>query len=131
MQAETVLRATLDAIAAGDAAGAARRFAPTARLELPLLGQLLIGRAQIVAGLERLCGASRTRRFHLARVHAGATAAIAEGRFEAEREGGEPEAWPLALVLEAGEEGISRLSMYLDTYGRRLWCEGLIPESTS
>ena len=89
------------------------------------LGQRLVGRAEIGAGLDRAFALLESCSVALAEVKSAGPAAIAEGRLQAQlRRGEERIDAPFALVLEAREGEVSRLTVYLDSRPHRLWTDG-------
>jgi hypothetical protein len=102
-------------------------FGTSALFEMPLLGQRLVGREEIRAGLERMFEIAESCSIELMAVRHAATVSMGEGRFHA-RLHRDPEGTssPMALVVERSGSAVSRLSIYLDTRGRRLWADGPI-----
>lgn len=102
-------------------------FGPNGLYEFPLLGQRLVGRAEIGAGLERVFAILDSCAIELAGVKSAGPAAITEGRLHARlRRGDERVDTPFALVLETRDGEVSRLSLYLDARPHRLWTDGPI-----
>jgi ketosteroid isomerase-like protein len=100
-------------------------FGPNGLFEFPLLGQRLVGRAEIGAGLDRVFAILEACTIELAEVKSSGPAAIAEGRLQAKlRRGDERIDAPFALVLEARDGEVSRLTVYLDARPHRLWTDG-------
>ena len=102
-------------------------FAEHALFEMPLLGQRLVGRGEIAAGLRRMFDVTETARIECGGFKESDRALIAEGRLVAKlRRDPAPVAMPLAMTLEATDQKISRLSSYLDARPYRLWTDGPI-----
>ena len=126
MSPDDAIRAYWAAFEAGDAEAIAALFAPNGLYETPFLTPTrLIGGAEIRAGLERSFAVTEARRVTLDQVKAAGHAAIAEGRFEATvPRDGETITVPFAMVAEAAEDGVRRLSLYCDARPHRLWTDG-------
>jgi ketosteroid isomerase-like protein len=102
-------------------------FAPGGLFEFPLLGQRLVGHAEIGTGLDRVFAILDSCAIELADVKSSRSAAIAEGRLRARlRRGGERLDQPFALVLETRDDAVSRLTVYMDSRPHRLWTDGPI-----
>jgi len=117
-------------------------FSEGALFEMPLLGQRLIGKLEIKAGLQRIFEVTEWAEIEIAHAEESAGVIIAEGQFRAKLrrdrsalemavalvlEATVLEATVLeATVLEATNRGISRLSHYLDARPYRLWSDGPI-----
>jgi len=100
-------------------------FGPNGLFEFPLLGQRLVGRAEIAAGLDRIFAILDGCAIELGEVKSAGPAAITEGRLQARlRRGDEQVDAPFALVLEARDGEVSRLTVYLDSRPHRLWTDG-------
>lgn len=100
-------------------------FGPNGLFEFPLLGQRLVGRAEIGAGLDRVFTILEACTIELAEVKSSGPAAIAEGRLQAKlNRGDERIDAPFALVLEARDGEVFRLTVYLDARPHRLWTDG-------
>jgi SnoaL-like domain len=101
-------------------------FAGQALFEMPLLGQRLIGRREIAAGLARVFEVTHSAVIQISAVEEAAQLVMGEGRLTARlhRDPG-PVSIPLAVALESGG-GIARLSVYLDARPYRLWTDGPI-----
>ena len=107
--------------------GAIAQFADHAVFELPLLGQRLFGRAEIAAGLRRIFEVTERAQLIFAEVTASGPVLIAEGELQAKlHRDAAPIAMPTAVVLEAKDGKIVRLSTYLDARPYRLWSDGPI-----
>jgi len=112
---------------------ALRLFSPHALFEMPLLGQRLVGVAEIRAGLQRIFNVTEKAMIELSNCKEAHRAIIGEGRLQAKlhRDRSAVE-MPLALVLEMNDGSISRLSLYLDAQRHRLWSDGpIFAQSTS
>lgn len=102
-------------------------FSAHALFEIPLLGQRLVGVPEIQAGLRRIFDVTETAAIELACTRESPRAVIGEGRLRAKLHRDRSEiAMPFALVLEAKDGGITRLSQYLDARPYRLWSDGPI-----
>ena len=123
MPSEDLLRAYCRAFGAKDARAVAALFADGALYELPLLGQRLVGPAEIRVGLERAFALIERCAIELAGVTSSARVAIAEGRLSAKLQ---RDAQPMAIVIECGEDRIARLATHLDARPYRLWSDGPI-----
>jgi ketosteroid isomerase-like protein len=100
-------------------------FADHALFELPLLGQRLFGRSEIVVGLKRIFDLTESARFEFSDATESDRVLIAEGKLQAKlHRDAAPVAMPAALTLEAGGGKIARLSTYLDARPYRLWTDG-------
>jgi ketosteroid isomerase-like protein len=134
MAVRLLLNAYREAFNGRDLSGALQLFAEHAVFEMPLLGQRLFGRREIAMGLERIFEVTEAARIQLSSTKELHCMVIAEGRLQAKlhRDVHAVEI-PLAVVLEAGQAGIVRLSTYLDARPYRLWSDGFIfapaPES--
>ena len=100
-------------------------FADQAIFEMPLLGQRLLGRREIAAGLRRIFAVTESALIQVSATKQSPTLIIAEGGLRAKLHR-DPQAsdLPLAVVLESRETLIDRLSMYLDARTHRLWADG-------
>lgn len=127
MTIEAQLNAYRDAFNGRDLAAALRLFAEHAVFEMPLLGQRLFGRREIAAGLERIFEVTQSAEIRLSGAKQSQHLVIAEGRLQAKlhRDAHAVE-MPLAVVLEARQERIVRLSTYLDARPHRLWADGTL-----
>lgn len=127
MTIEAQLNAYRDAFNGRDLAAALALFAERAVFELPLLGQRLVGRGEIAAGLERIFEVTESARMELSHAKESPQLAIAEGRLHAKlhRDAHAVE-MPLAVVVEARQHHIERLSTYLDARPYRLWTDGTL-----
>jgi SnoaL-like domain len=102
-------------------------FAVRALFEMPLLGQRLIGRREIAAGLARMFELTHSAAIHISAVEEAALLVMGEGRLIAQlHRDPAPVNIPLAVALESDAGGIARLSMYLDAHPYRLWTDGPI-----
>ena len=102
-------------------------FAAQALLEMPLLGQRLIGRREIAAGLARVFELTHSAAIQISAVEEKAQLVMGEGRLTARLHRDPAEvSIPLAVALEGDEGGIARLSVYLDARPHRLWTDGPI-----
>jgi ketosteroid isomerase-like protein len=107
--------------------GALAQFADLALFEMPLLGQRLFGRAEIAAGLTRIFAVTERARLAFPDVTASGPVLIADGELQAKlRRDTAPVAMPAAVVLEAKDGKITRLSTYFDARPYRLWSDGPI-----
>jgi ketosteroid isomerase-like protein len=127
MPSEELLRAYCGAFGARDARAVAALFADGALYELPLLGQRLVGPAEIRVGLERAFALIERSAIEIAGVKSSARVAIAEGRLSAKlHRDAEPMEAPLAIVVECRDERVSRLATHFDARPYRLWSDGPI-----
>ena len=107
-------------------------FAVRALFELPLLGQRLIGRREIAAGLARVFELTQSAAIQISALEESAPLVMGplvmgEGRLTARLHRDPAEvSIPLAVALEGDEGGIARLSVYLDARSHRLWTDGPI-----
>jgi SnoaL-like domain len=107
-------------------------FAERALFEMPLLGQRLIGRREIAAGLARMFELTHSAAIEISAVEGAAPLVMGplvmgEGRLAARlHRDPAPVSIPLAVALEGDERGIARLSLYLDAHSYRLWADGPI-----
>ena len=125
------LRTYLDAFAAKDAKAASALFAVNAVYEMPLLGQRLVGRREIEAGLARIFALAERCAFEIDAEQSAPGATLAEGRLTAKlHRDREPVEMPAALVMQARDGAITRLSTYLDARPYRLWSNGPIFAAT-
>lgn len=132
MSGNGVLQAYCRAFASKDVDAVASLFDANALYELPLLGQRLIGRAEIRAGLQRAFSVAETCCIELTDIRSSATATMAEGRLSAKLHRDQSAVdMPLAMVLETRNGHITRLSTYLDARPYRLWSDGPIFAATS
>lgn len=108
-----------------DAAALLDALAPGCLYEMPLLRSRMVGRAEIAEGL-RLAFAATTRcRLEITRSRESAGAALVEGVMTADLAREKTSATlPFAMVAEAGSNGITRMSLYLDAKPFRLWADG-------
>jgi len=102
-------------------------FAVHALFEMPLLGQRLIGRREIAAGLARVFELTQSAAIQISALEDAAQLVMGEGRLTARlHRDPAPVSIPLAVALESDEGGIARLSVYLDARPYRLWTDGPI-----
>jgi hypothetical protein len=102
-------------------------FAVQAQFEMPLLGQRLIGRREIAAGLARVFELTHSATVQISAVEEAAQLVMGEGRLTARlHRDPAPVSIPLAVALESDERGIARLSLYFDAHPYRLWTDGPI-----
>jgi len=127
MPIEELLRAYCVAFGGRDADAVAALFSDRGLYELPLLGQRLVGPAEIRVGLERAFALIEGCAIEIASVKSSPRVAIAEGRLSAKlhRDAQQMEA-PLAIVVECRDERLSRLATHLDARPYRLWSDGPI-----
>jgi ketosteroid isomerase-like protein len=127
MPVEELLRAYCKAFGARDARAVAALFSDRGLYELPLLGQRLVGPAEIRVGLERAFALIERCAIEIAGVKSSPRVAIAEGRLSAKlHRDADPMAVPLAIVIECRDERVSRLATHLDARPYRLWADGPI-----
>ncbi len=126
MAADDAIRAYCTAFEAGDDDAIVALFGPNGLYEMPFLTPTrLVGGAEIRVGMERIFALTEARRVTLDQVKAAGPAAIAEGRFEATvPRDGVTMTVPFAMVAEAADGGLSRLSLYCDARPWRLWTDG-------
>jgi ketosteroid isomerase-like protein len=125
------LQTYLDAFAAKDVEKAVALFDDGAVFELPLLGQRLVGRREIKAGLTRLFALAERCMFEIDAAQSAGAATIAEGRLKAKlHRDRDPVDMPAALVMQTRGSAIMRLSAYLDARPYRLWADGPIFAAT-
>jgi limonene-1,2-epoxide hydrolase len=102
-------------------------FAVQALFEMPLLGQRLIGRREIAAGLARVFEVTYSAAIQISAVEEAPQLVMGEGRLTARlHRDPAPVSIPLAVALEVDEGDIARLSVYLDARPYRLWTDGPI-----
>jgi hypothetical protein len=107
-------------------------FAVRALFEMPLLGQRLIGRREITAGLARVFELTQSAAIRISALEEPASLAMGplvmgEGWLTARLHRDPAEvSIPLAVALEGDAGGIARLSVYLDARPYRLWTDGQI-----
>jgi ketosteroid isomerase-like protein len=110
-----------------DRAAALALFEDRSLFEFPLLGQRLVGRGEIDAGLSRIFEVTESAALLVLGHQESATMIIAEGRLDAKLyRDAVPVSIALAMALEARDGRISRLSVYLDARIHRLWSDGLL-----
>lgn len=125
MPSDDALQRFCDCFATKDAAAVARIFDSTGLFEFPFIGQRMIGRLEIENAVRCMCDGLRSVSITVTRSRANASFTIAEGELKAVRASSPEElAFPLAIVVEEGLGGVSRLSAYFDTYGQRPWVDG-------
>lgn len=107
-----------------DLTAALMLFAEHAIFEMPLLGQRLFGKREIAIGLQKIFEVTESAQIQLSGAKQSKNIVIAEGRLQAKlhRDAHAVE-MPLAVVLEAQQGGIARLSTYLDARPYRLWTD--------
>ena len=100
-------------------------LAPGCLYEMPLLRTRMVGRHEITEGLRLALAATTRCTLAVTRTRESGTTALAEGVMTAAlaREK-ETAAIPFAMVVEAGQSGIARISLYLDARPFRLWADG-------
>jgi SnoaL-like domain len=102
-------------------------FAVQALFEMPLLGQRLVGRREIAAGLARVFELTHSAVIQISAAEEAAQLVMGEGRLTARlHRDPAPVSIPLAVALQSDEEGVARLSVYLDAHPYRLWTDGPI-----
>jgi hypothetical protein len=102
-------------------------FAARALFEMPLLGQRLIGRPEIAAGLARVFEVTQSAAIEISTAEETASLVIGEGGLTARlHRDPAPVSIPMAVALESDDGGIARLSVYLDAHRYRLWADGPI-----
>jgi hypothetical protein len=102
-------------------------FAMRALFEMPLLGQRLIGRREIAAGLARVFELTQSAAIEISAIEEAALLVMGEGRLTARlHRDPAPVTIPLAIALESSEGDIARLSLYLDAHPHRPWADGPI-----
>lgn len=106
-------------------------LAPGCLYEMPLLRSRMVGRAEIAEGLRLALAATTRCVLETGREREAGDLAMAEGTMTADltREG-TTATLPYAIVAEAGEGGISRISLYLDARPFRLWADGPVMAMT-
>ena len=127
MSGDGVLGAYCRAFESKDADAIISLFDANALYELPLLGQRLVGRAEIKAGLQRAFSVAETCCIELTSVRSSPMVTMAEGRLSAKlHRDREAVDMPLAIVLQTRDGRVARLSTYLDARPYRLWTDGPI-----
>jgi hypothetical protein len=127
MSADGALLAYSRAFNQRDLKTAVALFSHSALFEMPLLGQRLIGRDEIRAGLEQMFAVAQSCTIEIAGIRSSKSLAIAEARLTAKlHRDSVAESLPMAMVLETNDGAVSRLSTYLDVKMRRLWTDGPI-----
>lgn len=102
-------------------------FSEHALFEMPLLGQRLLGKGEIGAGLRRIFDVTEFAALTLSGFKESQWVIIAEGQLVAKlRRDSLPVTIPLAISLQPQDGRISRLSIYLDARPHRLWTDGPI-----
>ena len=127
MTIQAQLNAYRDAFNKRDLTAALMLFAEHAVFEMPLLGQRLFGKREIAIGLQRIFEVTESAQIQLSGAKESQNIVIAEGRLKAKlhRDAHAVEI-PLAVVLEAQRNDITRLSTYLDARPYRLWTDGAL-----
>jgi hypothetical protein len=125
MTPQDLLKVYCDAFNRRELDEALAPFAVRALFEMPLLGQRLIGRREIGAGLARVFELTQSAAIELSVIEEAGQLAMAEGLLTARLyRDPAPVSIPLAIALELEEQGIARLSMYLDARPYRPWADG-------
>lgn len=108
-------------------------FSDHALFEMPLLGQRLLGTAEIAAGFQRMFEVTESAEIVLLGAQEAGDLIIAEGAMTAKlRRDNAPVRMPLAITLAVKDRHITRLSTYLDARPYRLWADGpIFANSTS
>jgi ketosteroid isomerase-like protein len=120
-----------DAFNRRDLNAALMLFAESALFEMPLLGQRLFGKREIATGLQRVFEVTQSAKIQISDAKETQKLIIAEGQLRAKLHRDEfAVEIPLAVVLEAQENKIMRLSTYLDARPYRLWTDGPLFAST-
>lgn len=110
---------------ARNAVSLAALFDPQALFEFPFLQPRLVGQAEIRAGLDRAFAIADRIAIELRAVKESGFHAIAEGRMDAHvARDDRSMAVPFALVAEARDGKLGRLSIYCDAHPYRLWTDG-------
>jgi ketosteroid isomerase-like protein len=131
MTVPAALQTYLDAFAAKDVEKAAALFDDGAVFELPLLGQRLVGRREIKAGLARIFTLAERCMFEIEAAQSTDTTTIAEGRLKVRlHRDRDPVDMSAALVMQTRGNAVTRLSAYLDARPYRLWADGPIFAAT-
>lgn len=127
MTIQAQLNAYQDAFNRRDLTSALSLFAEHAVFALPLLGQRLLGKREIAVGLRRIFEVTESAQLQLSGAKESQNVVFAEGRLQAKlhRDAHAVEI-PLAVVLEANQSDIVRLSTYLDARPYRLWTDGTL-----
>lgn len=100
-------------------------LAPGCLYEMPLLRSRMVGRREIAEGLRLAFAATSACSLEISRTRQSGDTALAEGEMAAELVREKTGATvPFAMVVEAGEAGIRRISLYLDAKPFRLWADG-------
>lgn len=100
-------------------------LAPGCLYEMPLLRSRMVGRAEIAEGLRLALAATTHCSLEVTRSREAGGVALVEGVMTAALARERTTATlPFAMVAEAGEGGISRISLYLDARPYRLWSDG-------
>jgi ketosteroid isomerase-like protein len=125
MTIRTLLTAYRDAFNRRDSRAALELFSEHAVFDIPLLGQRLFGKREIAVGLDRIFEVTESADIQFSSTKEIAKLSVAEGRLRAKlhRDAHAVEI-PLAVVLEAQQNDIVRLSTYLDARPYRLWADG-------
>jgi len=125
--ANDLLRNYLQAISSGDADAIAALLDERALVEMPFLKpNRLIGKSEIDKGHREIFATLDAFDFKALTIEANATHAIAEGRLEFSRAGGESQQLAAGIVAEACGGSLQRLSIYCDTRNIRLWSDKTI-----
>jgi hypothetical protein len=122
-----VLDAYVSAVEARDPAAVTRLFDARALVEIPMLRpNRLVGAREIEKGHAATFETLQDIAFDLKPALANATHAIAEGVLKTRRATGEEETLTVGIVAEAGEGGLTRLSLHCDARNLRLWSDRTI-----
>jgi ketosteroid isomerase-like protein len=125
MTTQAQLNAYQEAFNRRDLTAALMLFAEHAIFEMPLLGQRLFGKREIAVGLQKIFEVTESAQIQLSGAKQSRNIVIAEGRLQAKlRRDAHAVEIPLAVVLEAQQNDIVRLSTYLDARPYRLWTDG-------
>jgi hypothetical protein len=125
MTMQARLHAYREAFNARDVTATLALFADRAIFDMPLLGQRLIGRREISAGLQRIFAVTESALIQVSATKQSPTLIIAEGGLRARlHRDAHASNLPLALVVESRDALIDRLSLYLDARTHRLWADG-------
>lgn len=125
MGLDTLAAGLCSAFARKDANGLAALFSARGLFEFPLIGQRLIGPAEIRSAARRIFDALDDVRLDLHQVRRSERVAISEGSMSAKRRSDAYSSQiPFCLIIEAEGDKAQRISIYLDAHGRRLWVDG-------
>jgi ketosteroid isomerase-like protein len=122
---EQMIRRFCEGFAARKAADLTGLFDSHALFEFPFLQPRLVGLAEIRAGLERAFAVADRIDMHLREIKQTGNHAIAEGRMDAHvARDNRSISVPFALVAEARNGKLGRVSIYCDAHPYRLWTDG-------